>query len=547
MIPFGEDRPGPGRFSFGSGVERDDFANMGKALDHAGDTQVDTRLVELTSEEAKDHQSQDTIEGMNPELLVRPMVGGTEGEEMGIFHASEGGFDMGLAAVSRDNGFIAPVVTVCEEEGFTEKRPLKVFPFLIVKAPLELREGAPGFFDRRREKVFHVASGQDGLDSIPGALESGFFPFAGRMGMSLEGGLEGPEFLLTFADLASESFELCRIEGAVERDEDGALNSKHFFRGSVGPDGRQKVGIEAMHVFSAYRQEVGMLGGHEGADEVERSLSDGIKVFLRVVSLVKDQGKVTDPLAQDAAPLGQFFGDTAKGGGIMLVACIGVMQQRDVAVGGDQQRQAQEAQVIPSILAVASLGKCRTVVKAVDEGKEIGGIKEQASQIEAKARDGGGGDLLLNGSDSLFVDPIHIIPKPLTTQLRGLDTDQAREDRFFIPLSDLGLASGGDTAIEGSHEEVLTDRGALSASFGDMAINGRDDIELLSHVESGDDGAEFPDDPFLGSRLGESEDQLLRRADVLLPDDLGFAVDPSALAEVVIGVSADELFSEAGH
>lgn len=231
----------------------------------------------------------------------------------------------------------------------------------------------------------------------------------------------------------------------------------------------------------------------------------------------------------------------------MLIACIGVVQQRDVAVGGDQQRQAQEAQVVPSILAVASLGKCSTVVKAVDEGKKIGGIKEQASQIKAKARDGGGGDLLLNGSDDLFVDPIHIIPKPLTAQLRGLDTDQAREDSFFIPFSDLGLASGGDTAIEGSNEEVLTDRGALSASFGDMAINGRDDIELLSHVERGDDGAEFPDDPFLRIRLGESEDQLLRRADVLLPDDLGFAVDPSALAQVVIGVSPDELFSEAGH
>jgi len=302
-----------------------------------------------------------------------------------------------------------------------------------------------------------------------------------------------------------------------------------------------------MHVFSADRQQFRMLCGHEGADEVEGSLSHGIEVFLRVVSLVEDQRDVTDALAQGAAPLGQFLGNTAEGCGIVLVTCIGVMQQRDVAVGGNQQGQAQEAQIVPSIFAVASLGKDSAVVKAVNEGKKIGGIKEQASQIEAKTRDGGGGDLLFDGPDDLFVNPIHIIPKPLTAQLRGLDTDQAGEDGFFIPLSDLGLASGGDTAIKDSDEEVLTDRGALSASFGDMAIDGRNDIELLSHVESGDDGPEFPDDPFLRIRLGESEDQLLRGADVLLPDDFGFAVDASALAQVVIGISPNELFSETCH
>ncbi len=55
--------------------------------------------------------------------------------------------------------------------------------------------------------------------------------------MPLEGGLEGLEFLLTFADLASEGFELGLIEGAVERDQNGALNPKNFFMGSIGPDG----------------------------------------------------------------------------------------------------------------------------------------------------------------------------------------------------------------------------------------------------------------------------------------------------------------------
>lgn len=87
----------------------------------------------------------------------------------------------------------------------------------------------------------------------------------------------------------------------------------------------------------------------------------------------------------------------------------------------------------------------------------------------------------------------------------------------------------------------------LSAAFGDMAVNGSDDIELLGHVEGGDHSAKFTDDSFLGIWTGESEDQLLGGADVLLPDDLGLAVDASAFAQVVIGSPADEFFSEANR
>jgi hypothetical protein len=80
-----------------------------------------------------------------------------------------------------------------------------------------------------------------------------------------------------------------------------------------------------------------------------------------------------------------------------------------------------------------------------------------------------------------------------------------------------------------------------------MAVNSSDDVELLGYVEGGDQGAKLPDDGLLRIWPGESEDQLLRVTDVFLPDDLGFTVDASTLTEVVIGFTADELFSEAGH
>ncbi len=146
-------------FSFWCSIEGDDFADIGEALDHLSDAQMDTCLVQLTAQQAQDHQSQDAIEGMDSELLVRPVVGGAEGEDMGVFHASESRFNMGLTAIGTHNLFITPVVTVRKEKGFPEKSMLKVLPFVFVKGPSELRELVVALFEGDGKKVLHVSSG----------------------------------------------------------------------------------------------------------------------------------------------------------------------------------------------------------------------------------------------------------------------------------------------------------------------------------------------------------------------------------------------------
>jgi len=98
--------------------------------------------------------------------------------------------------------------------------------------------------------------------------------------VSLEGGLEFLEFLLPFADLPSEGFELGFIEGEVERNQNGALDAKKLFTRSVGPDGGEKIGIEARHGLSAEGQQFGMLRWDQGTDEVKRSLFDRLEVIL---------------------------------------------------------------------------------------------------------------------------------------------------------------------------------------------------------------------------------------------------------------------------
>lgn len=158
-IPSRKDRLGTRGFSFWSSVECDDFADISEALDHLGDAQVNTRFVQLTAQQAQDHQSQDTVEGMDSEFLVRPVVGGAEGEDMGVFHTPEGSFNMELATIGAHDLFVTPVVTVCEEKGFPEKGMLEVPPFLLIKGPSELRELVLAFFDGGGKKVLHVSSG----------------------------------------------------------------------------------------------------------------------------------------------------------------------------------------------------------------------------------------------------------------------------------------------------------------------------------------------------------------------------------------------------
>lgn len=146
-------------FSFWGCIEGDDFADIGETLDHLSDAQVDACLVQLAAQQTQDHQSQDTIEGMDSELLIRPVVGGAEGKDMGVFHASESRFDMELTAIGTHNLFITPVVTVRKEKGFPEKSALKVVPLVFVKGPSELGELVVVHFEGDSKKVLHMSSG----------------------------------------------------------------------------------------------------------------------------------------------------------------------------------------------------------------------------------------------------------------------------------------------------------------------------------------------------------------------------------------------------
>lgn len=79
-----------------------------------------------------------------------------------------------------------------------------------------------------------------------------------------------------------------------------------------------------------------------------------------------------------------------------------------------------------------------------------------------------------------------------------------------------------------------------------MAIDGPDQIEVLRQVIQGGRCGEVRQDDllWLGRLRGSahSHGNIFGLAEVLLPDDFGFAVDAPAFACVPVGATADDLF-----
>src|SRR3990172_83617 len=117
---------------------------------------------------------------------------------------------------------------------------------------------------------------------------------------------------------------------------------------------------------------------------MERPAVYGLEVILGVVSLVEDQRDVAGLVGQSPAAFGQLVHDAAEGHGVVLIARIGVVKERHLAVGGDQQRQPDDPQVVASLFTVAPLRELGTSVEAIDEAEEVGGVEQKAAKIQAE-------------------------------------------------------------------------------------------------------------------------------------------------------------------
>jgi len=111
----------------------------------------------------------------------------------------------------------------------------------------------------------------------------------------------------------------------------------------------------------------------------------------------------------------KVFGDTSKHGGIVLIAGVEMGKQRHMKIRTDQKGQAEDTKVHTLAFGVAPLGQFGWGL-GVDKSLEIGGIKQQGSQIDPEVLDQSLGKSLFNSGDGGGIQVRHVIPEALAGQ-----------------------------------------------------------------------------------------------------------------------------------
>ena len=157
-----------------------------------------------------------------------------------------------------------------------------------------------------------------------------------------------------------------------------------------------------------------------------------------------------------------------------LVAGVGVATQRDVEVGRYQQGQPDDPQGGAAFLALAPLGESAALVETVDEGEEIGGVKEDPADVDLEAGDQVVGQVVLDPLDGLGGT------RAMWSQKRWLDScwgRTSRRRRRAVPSNQRAISPccgerhtgsrrrGAGSAMEGPVPALGTWRSMWSISF----------------------------------------------------------------------------------
>ncbi len=135
----------------------------------------------------------------------------------------------------------------------------------------------------------------------------------------------------------------------------------------------------------------------------------------------------------------------------------------------------------------------------------------------------------------------------MTAELRRAYPEQSGQYGLFKPRAEPGFTAGGHAAVEDRDEHILADRNTLCAALADESINGGNDIQLPGNSQAGGAGAKLADHGFLRAAALQPLDQLGRRPQILLPDDLRLAIDALAFPQVVVRAAADDLLGQRRH
>ena len=142
--------------------------------------------------------------------------------------------------------------------------------------------------------------------------------------------------------------------------------------------------------------------------------------------------------ADRGMPGGQDADHGGELGDVGLVAGVGVPGQRNAAVPGDDQAQADQAQVGALLLGLPALGDRGALVAGIDEGGEVGHVQGDRGAVHAGRADDGQRDPVADFTQFLQADGVHRVPEPAMIQRRRADPG---EPQAAVPAHQSAKAS----------------------------------------------------------------------------------------------------------
>src|ERR1039458_2641777 len=150
--------------------------------------------------------------------------------------------------------------------------------------------------------------------------------------------------------------------------------------------------------------------------------------------------------------------------GVIAIALIDIVKERQMSVGCAKQRIADLAEVASALLVFAAFGHAALEIKGVNEGVKVGAIVANLRQLDLLALQDRVDELLPYGLGALSFNEIHVIPEMLRSQLcRRSLRPEARQAGPRDPIPHGLLADRLAGTVDRRQADVIADAQPLGA------------------------------------------------------------------------------------
>lgn len=491
----------------------------------------------LPGEQREIKKSHDAGQTMHADLRVRPVIHRLPADELRALCLTEGRLDLIAVPIGQNDLIRAPFRMIGKNDVLSE-------PASVIPQHLGIRPNRHPvlFFERdvNVEDRGDVAFGQNVIDFALDRVQR--CPAVGLSQIPAE----FLELGLRLPDRPAQPVDLLAIGPGIVGHDDRPFPAIKLERRPVGLKGLVLLvcSSDSLVILERNPAEIGMMVRRESPDKRQPRVGvDPGDVLRRVEAFVEDEGHPR--LLQRPQEIPHLGIQLEHELGVVDVGRIRPVEKRDSVLPAAKKRQPDMAELVLPGLGMRVTGqrggRFRTHLR-----EEVRRVIEKTVQGDVGNRDDLAGHFVPDRRHVLGLDFLHLVPEVGRVESRPVDVPVFSNRRPFEPAGQGGFAFGLDHPVEDDKIKILADAHALVA-FRHDPVDDVDKTDLLLETLHRRHGSELE-----GFDLGDfgALEALLdpfRGAEVLLPDDAGFALDALGFGQIIVGTTLDPFFEEIRH